>query len=222
MDTKPKDALHGPVAIRIAKAIAPSEVATNGAKARPASSLHDQHHTFAAHHGGAGQQCIVSLGRLRRCAGPDLLGRGEGLSRQQGLVDLQSMRFQHHSVSRHEIADAQMHDIARHNPRNGEGDDGAIANHIGMNRNRLAQRLRGEFGSVFLHDVERERHRNDRGDDDKAADVAAKPGNRRRDQQNRHQRIEQALADLAQKGQALHCLGTILPKRVKPPFRLDL
>jgi hypothetical protein len=185
------------------------------AESCPAPGFDDQHHPVTSDHRGPREQRIASLGRQRRRARFGPLGSREGLSCQQRFVDLQSLRFQHHTIGGHEVTSAQMNNVARHNPRNGEGDHVAVTNDVGMDGDRLAQCVGGQLGAVLLHNVEDERHRDGKRDNNEAANIAAQPRNRCCNQQDRHQRIKQALADFAQDGSALPCVGAVGPNEPK-------
>ena len=159
----------------------------------------------------------------RRLAGRLRIGRLRGrlrLSRQHRLVALELVRRQHPQVGGHDVADAQMHDVARNDL--GDVDLGRLA--VALDERQVpdlgVQRLDRLLRPVLVHEAQPDAHRHDPADDQRLGEIADDRRHDRRDEQQ----AEEIAAHLADENrQRAHAARPqdVRPVHLQAPARLD-
>jgi hypothetical protein len=165
-------------------------------EARGASGGDDEHGRLSAHHGCACEQRIERVGRHGGVALSGPFFRRIRLARHQCFVDMSVAALQHDTVSRHQIAGAQLDDVAGNDLVDGRRNDRLVAQNVGVHRHRALESVGCDFGAVLLDDIETDRQAHDRHDDRDARDIPREPGDDSGDQQDRHQRLGEPPPDL--------------------------
>ena len=159
----------------------------------------------------------------RRLAGRLRLGRLHGglrLARQHGLVTLELVCRQHPQVGRHDVADAQVHDVSRNDP--GDVDLARLA--VALDERQVLdlgmQRLDCLLGAVLVHEAQPDAHRHDPADDQRLGEIA----HDRRDDRGDEEQAEEIAPHLADENR--QGADTARPQHVRPvllqaPARLD-
>ena len=127
------------------------------AEAGGAAGRDDQHLGVAAHHRRRGKQRVERVRRLLGGAIAGALLDRIGLAGHQRLVHMQIAALDDDAVRRHEVAGAQLDHVAGNELLDRDRDDASVAQRIGVDRDRAAQRVGGLLGAMLLHDVEHDR-----------------------------------------------------------------
>ena len=160
----------------------------------------------AAHHccrrtadgGGSHEHEVRSSRRLvgwRRKIGRSLLHRVR-LAREQSLIDEQVVRREQAAIAWHDVAGAQLDDVARHELIDGDVKDLATAQRLCPETDRAPERIDRVLGACLLHDIEHNAQQDDDDDDDEARHLSGPRRKTAGKEQDEDQGIGKAIENL--------------------------
>jgi hypothetical protein len=162
----------------------------------------------AVAHDGAHERARpeVDVG-VRRDDGGRRLRRGQRLARQHGLVAFEALVSEQPQVGRHEGADPQLDDVARH-----ERDDVDAGGHAVAHDDRVVHDV-GMQGrdrplrAVLVHEAQPDAQDDDRRDDRGVRRVAGQAGDRRGREEQREQRVPELAHEHPERRHPVHPQG---------------
>ncbi len=158
----------------------------DAAEHRAGAGVDDQRRRRAARHVGAHEAHVGEIERLGvRSGGRGRLLHGHGLARHRRLVDEQVLGRQHAHVGRHDVADAQVDDVSRHQLLDRQLARHPAARHGGVRAHHGLQLRGGAVRAPLLHEGQRHAQHDHQGDQDRGLAVAcAERQGGQRDQQH--------------------------------------